>query len=281
MIRYRALTKKDLAEIEALERECFSDPWTKSMFLGSFLSEFFCGIGAFDGEKAVGFALATVVFEDVETDDIAVSPEYRRCGIGGQLLKAVEGEARARGAIRAFLEVRVSNLPAMALYEKCGYKAIRRRGRVRDDETPERRRCRARGYGRERKRTGLKKGNAVERGFEKSCFLTGGKRQGSRSFARIPFVERGVFASDRLFFGIVPRDGDRFLRLRGERSVAVRVFRFGLRRVDGKRILFTRTESSFMYRPFFRLPRGGEDERAGGGNGGGNKDTAAIFRRIR
>ena len=67
------------------------------------------------------------MFEDVETDDIAVSPEYRRCGIGGQLLKAVEGEARARGAIRAFLEVRVSNLPAMALYEKCGYKAIRRR----------------------------------------------------------------------------------------------------------------------------------------------------------
>lgn len=35
------------------------------------------------------------------------------------------------------------------------------------------------------------------------------------------------------------------------------------------------------YRPFFRLPRGGENERAGGGNGGGNKDTAAIFRRIR
>lgn len=127
MIRYRALTKKDLAAIEALERECFSDPWTKSMFLGSFLSEFFCGIGAFDGEKAVGFALATVVFEDVETDDIAVSPEYRRRGIGGQLLKAVEREARAHGAIRAFLEVRVSNLPAMALYEKCGYKAIRRR----------------------------------------------------------------------------------------------------------------------------------------------------------
>ena len=126
-IAYRPLTKNDLKAVDELESLCFCDPWTKSMFLGSFLSEFFCGFGAFDGNALVGFILSTVVFEDAETDDIAVHPEYRRRGIGGALLGLVEEEAVRRGAARAFLEVRVGNTTALALYEKCGYKTLRRR----------------------------------------------------------------------------------------------------------------------------------------------------------
>ena len=126
-IAYRPLTKSDLKAVDELESLCFCDPWTKSMFLGAFLSEFFCGFGAFDGNLLVGFILSTVVFEDAETDDIAVHPEYRRRGIGGALLGLVEEEAVRRGAARAFLEVRVGNTTALALYEKCGYKTLRRR----------------------------------------------------------------------------------------------------------------------------------------------------------
>ena len=126
-IAYRPLTKSDLKAVDELESLCFCDPWTKGMFLGAFLSEFFCGFGAFDGNLLVGFILSTVVFEDAETDDIAVHPEYRRRGIGGALLGLVEEEALRRGAARAFLEVRVGNAAALALYEKCGYKTLRRR----------------------------------------------------------------------------------------------------------------------------------------------------------
>ena len=126
-IAYRPLTKSDLKAVDELESLCFCDPWTKSRLLGAFLSEFFCGFGAFDGNVLVGFILSTVVFEDAETDDIAVHPEYRRRGIGGALLGLVEEEAVRRGAARAFLEVRVGNTTALALYEKCGYKTLRRR----------------------------------------------------------------------------------------------------------------------------------------------------------
>ena len=71
-ITYRRLTKKDVCAVEKLERECFSDPWSEAMLTGAFGSEFFIGFGAFDGETPVGYALATAVYEDAETDDIAV-----------------------------------------------------------------------------------------------------------------------------------------------------------------------------------------------------------------
>lgn len=85
----------------------------------------FIGFGAFDGDTPVGYALATAVYEDAETDDIAVKESYRRRGIGGELLKLAESEAEKRGAIRAYLEVRVGNAAAIALYESRGYRKLR------------------------------------------------------------------------------------------------------------------------------------------------------------
>ena len=98
-ITYRRLTKKDVSAVEKLERECFSDPWSEAMLTGAFGSEFFIGFGAFDGDMPVGYALATAVYED--------------------------SEAEKRGAIRAYLEVRVGNAAAIALYESRGYRKLR------------------------------------------------------------------------------------------------------------------------------------------------------------
>lgn len=133
MIEYRALNASHLQDLLRVENECFPAPWTENMFLGALTSEFFFGFGAFDGERAVGFILGTVIFEDAEIDDVAVSAEYRRRGVGKQLLKKAEEEVKKRGATRAFLEVRSNNLPAMNLYEGGGYTAVRRRERYYPD----------------------------------------------------------------------------------------------------------------------------------------------------
>lgn len=130
---FRPLTESDLRAVDELESLCFCDPWTKSMFLGAFLSEFFCGFGAFCEGRLIGFIVSTVVFEDAETDDLAVHPDYRRRGVGKELLRKAEEEAKKRGATRAFLEVRVGNTAAFALYEKCGYKTLRRRAKYYPD----------------------------------------------------------------------------------------------------------------------------------------------------
>lgn len=127
MIEYRPLKNTDLPAVQRIEKESFPDPWTEYMFAGAFLSEFFYGVGAFDEGTLVGFILSTIVFEDVETDDLAVLPAYRKQGIGKTLLSEVEKKALQQGAERSFLEVRVSNIPALALYKSSGYQVIRRR----------------------------------------------------------------------------------------------------------------------------------------------------------
>lgn len=133
MIEYRPLKNTDLPAVQRIEKESFSDPWTEYMFAGAFLSEFFYGVGAFDEGELVGFILSTIVFEDVETDDLAVLPAYRKRGIGKTLLSEVEKKALQQGTERSFLEVRVSNISALALYKSSGYQVIRRRERYYPD----------------------------------------------------------------------------------------------------------------------------------------------------
>lgn len=56
--------------------------------------------------------------------EIAVRPECRRRGIGRSLLAAFGAEARAAGAFEQWVLTNESNLPAMAMYQRCGYRRV-------------------------------------------------------------------------------------------------------------------------------------------------------------
>jgi ribosomal-protein-alanine N-acetyltransferase len=62
-----------------------------------------------------------VLFEDAEVHNIAVVEEHRGKGIAQTLMDTMHEKAKALGAERSLLEVRVSNTPAISLYEKNGY----------------------------------------------------------------------------------------------------------------------------------------------------------------
>ncbi len=68
-----------------------------------------------------GFALGRIVVDEAELLAIAVHPSGQRCGQGRFLLTAFEDESHTRGAIRAYLEVAMDNIPARRLYESAGY----------------------------------------------------------------------------------------------------------------------------------------------------------------
>ena len=70
---------------------------------------------------ATGFAAARVLGAEAEVQNLAVRPEFRRRGVGRQLLRAIHEHLAAAGVERVFLEVRVSNQPALDLYRSCGY----------------------------------------------------------------------------------------------------------------------------------------------------------------
>lgn len=117
-----------LPAVVALEQICFpSDPWSESVYRAA-LDNPAVGILLARGEDGalLGYAVLSTVLDEGNLDNIAVAPEARRNGIADALLSALTAFGREHLA-RLMLEVRASNAPAIALYEKHGFAAVGRR----------------------------------------------------------------------------------------------------------------------------------------------------------
>lgn len=123
----------DLGAIAALEAECFSDPWNMRMLAESFLSGRFFGSLLEEDGAVTAYGGMSVVADEAEIQLIATAEMYRRCGRGGKVLEDLVKEAEKRGVKRIFLEVRVSNAPAMSLYLKHGFRGLYARVRYYPD----------------------------------------------------------------------------------------------------------------------------------------------------
>ena len=118
----------DAAAIAALEAACFSDPWPEDFILRR-LDNFLVarpenGEPGFSDSTAAGYVCLSHVLDEGSIDNIAVVPELRRRGLADALLDAAENEARALSLTFITLEVRASNIPAIALYEKHGFTRV-------------------------------------------------------------------------------------------------------------------------------------------------------------
>lgn len=129
MIAIRDWAEKDLPKLMSLERACFTDAWTTEMMKNEFIRDGFCGVLAEDDGEIVGYACGYTLFEDAELPKIAVAESRRGEGLGGLLLDAFTEKAVARGAEQIFLEVRISNEPALGLYKSRGFEKTRIRKR--------------------------------------------------------------------------------------------------------------------------------------------------------
>lgn len=129
----RPWDKNDLKEIAAAERVCFTDPWAEADFLPAFALSHYCGFVAQENGVLLGYACGICVCEEGEVANIAVLPFARGKGLGARLLTVLLGEMKARGAEKCFLEVRVSNAPAIALYQKFGFTQVNVRKRYYPD----------------------------------------------------------------------------------------------------------------------------------------------------
>lgn len=133
MITIRDWTERDLPKLMALERACFADAWTTEMMKNEYARNGFCGVLAEENGEVVGYACGYTLFEDAELPKIAVARECRGKGIGGLLLDTFTERAAERGAERIFLEVRISNEPALGLYKSRGFEKTRIRKRYYSD----------------------------------------------------------------------------------------------------------------------------------------------------
>ena len=123
----RLLDKRDLDAVLIIEKVSFPLPWTREMMVSEFEKSYAFFTGLFEGEHLAGFCLSWVLFDEGHIADFAIHPDFRRQGAGGGLLDAVLEEMRGRGAGRIWLEVRPSNLAALALYRSRGFVTVGRR----------------------------------------------------------------------------------------------------------------------------------------------------------
>jgi len=75
----------------------------------------------------VGFLIGRIAADEFEILNMAVSQAHRRSGIGSRLLESALEFSRTAGSARAYLEVRASNGPALALYKRHGFTECGRR----------------------------------------------------------------------------------------------------------------------------------------------------------
>lgn len=113
---------EDILPVSALEEECFAtDRWSYRTFASCFENPSFFGAVAEENGEIIGFGGITVASDNCDLENLFVAEPYRRCGTGAEILKALLAVAKDRGAEKTFLEVRVSNRAAMALYLKLGF----------------------------------------------------------------------------------------------------------------------------------------------------------------
>ena len=120
-VSLRPWAYEDIFRIAELEKQCFRDPWNFRMLADAFFSENTLTVAAEEEGALVGYAFAVLAGEEADVANVAVAESCRRRGIASALLSVLEEGARARGVRDLFLEVRVSNAPAMALYLRRGY----------------------------------------------------------------------------------------------------------------------------------------------------------------
>lgn len=121
------MDRSHIEQIAALERECFSTPWSEAMLTEVlFDSQASFIVAESEDGGVLGYAGLQVVLDEGYIDNIAVEPNARRHGVADELLDVF---CRFGEANLAFLtlEVRASNAPAIALYRKHGFEEAGRR----------------------------------------------------------------------------------------------------------------------------------------------------------
>jgi ribosomal-protein-alanine N-acetyltransferase len=123
--------RRDLPEILAVERQSFSQPWTRAMFQEE-LAKVPSTLYVYRPEPAGtlrGYLCFWSVAGELQLINIAVHHAHRGTGVGRRLMKFLIEEARRREAEKIFLEVRPSNVPALGLYARLGFEVLYRRPR--------------------------------------------------------------------------------------------------------------------------------------------------------
>jgi ribosomal-protein-alanine N-acetyltransferase len=119
----RDMTLADVDAVLAIEQAVQTYPWTRGNFIDALSQGYVCRVDQEDGEIR-GYAVLMPVLDEAELLNIGVAAVQQRKGMGRAMLLEMLDVACEKNMLRVFLEVRSSNVAAIALYRSVGFTEI-------------------------------------------------------------------------------------------------------------------------------------------------------------
>lgn len=123
------MTANDVDAVAELDKLCFTVPWSRQAFADEMENKIAVYFTAKENGSVIGYCGFWQAADEADITNIAVLPQFRKQGVGGELLKSLIKKADEMGLVQINLEVRKSNEPAKRLYEKYGFEPIGERKR--------------------------------------------------------------------------------------------------------------------------------------------------------
>ena len=120
----RPMTQEDVDAVFAIEQAVQRFPWTRGNFADALNGGYICRVDETEDGKVRGYAILMPAADEAELLSIGVAAAQQRKGLGRAMLSEMLNEARAKQLHRVFLEVRPSNVAAVALYRSAGFREI-------------------------------------------------------------------------------------------------------------------------------------------------------------
>lgn len=125
-VAIRAMRHEDLAQVSDIERRSYDFPWSHGVFRDCLLAGYQCVVLERDGD-VVGYGILSVAAGEAHILNLCIKLAYRSHGYGERLLDEILFRARTSSVREIFLEVRPSNVHALALYKKKGFYQVANR----------------------------------------------------------------------------------------------------------------------------------------------------------
>ena len=128
-MRIVKMQSEHVASVAEMERQCFSDPWSEKSVASELHNPLSLWLIAEVDGAVAGYVGSQTVLDSADMMNLAVSPSFRRQGIGERLVNCLTEALKEKGVKTLLLEVRISNEPAKELYQKLGFEMVGKRPR--------------------------------------------------------------------------------------------------------------------------------------------------------
>ena len=123
----RKMQITDIPPIMVLEKELFSSPWSREMFLEEINTGYAFVAAAKETSQIIGYICGLLLYDEFNITNVGVALEHQRNGLGQILLKFIIARLLQQKCFKFYLEVRESNTAAIRLYENFGFNIIGKR----------------------------------------------------------------------------------------------------------------------------------------------------------